>query len=160
MLQADAVAYAHRHGIALQASPTNGQGTGTRIQVAPLPSRWSGVSIDDQLERFERERLPDLLQAGAPVNRIAPDGVICDLRNWHDRASFADSGIPTAVVSATGSEARMDAVNAHAVVTELASTVPVRSWSACAGLLRVEVSREHAKAAAAYLHERLLVART
>jgi len=160
VLQADAVAYAHRHGIALQASPTNGQGTGTRIQVAPLPSRWSGVSIDDQLERFERARLPDLLQAGAPVNRIAPDGVICDLRNWHDRASFVDSGIPTAVVSATGSEARMDAVNAHAVVNELASTVPVRSWSANAGLLRVEVSREHAKAAAAHLHERLLVAKT
>jgi uridylate kinase len=160
VLQADAVAYAHRCGIALQASPTDGSGSGTRIQVDALPPRWSSVSIDDQLERFDRDAtlLEDLLQAGAPIHRIEPDAVLCDLRNWHDRGAFPRTGQPLAVVCATGSEARLNALEAHRAVIELEKVVPLHRWSASAGTLRVELDRQHARAAADTLHRKLLLA--
>ena len=160
VLQADAVAYAHRCGIALQASPTDGSGFGTRIQVAPLPPRWSSVSIDDQLERFDRDAtlLEELLQAGAPIHRIDPHAVLCDLRNWHDRGAFPRAGQRLAVVCATGSEARLNALEAHQAIIELERIVPIHRWSASAGALSLEVDREHARTAADALHRKLLLA--
>lgn len=161
VLQADAVAYAHRHGIALQASPTDGSGAGTRIQVEPLQPRWASISIDDQLERFTGEvgeLLVALLAAGAPVCRIDEGAVICDLRNWHDRAAFQPLGEPIALVTATGSEARLDAAEAHQAVIQLEKDHPVQRWSASPGVLCLQVPREAAAEIAEQLHRKLLVA--
>ena len=158
-----AVAYAHREGIALHASPTDGSGAGTRIQVEALPPRWSSVSIDDQLERFEGvvdELLPALLAAGAPVCRIDENAILCDLRNWHDRGAFDRPGEPIALVTASGSEARLGAAEAHRAVLELRAVTTVRRWSASPGVLSVEVPREAAAEAARHLHRKLLVATT
>ena len=163
VLQADAVAYAHRFGIALQASPTDGRGSGTRIQVESLPPRWSGVNIDEELERFAgspEDLLPVLLAARAPLTRIDPDGVICDCRNWHDRANCSLEGEPIAVVTATGSSAALDAEKAHEVVIELARKWPIRRWNAVSGCLRIEVDRAHATPVAQDLHRQLLLAQT
>ena len=86
--------------------------------------------------------------------------MICDRRNWHDRAKCSLEGEPIAVVTATGSGARLDAVEAHRVVIALGRKHPIRRWTAVSGCLRIEVERAHAPVVAQDLHHQLLLAQS
>lgn len=118
VLYGEAVAYAHRVGIALMASATVNDQPGSRIQVPPLPPRVAAITADDQLEAFVSADLPSLLlalqRAGAELRAVSGGVVYVDLRNWHDRARFvlpdgASSEGRVAVVAAVGAGVTVDA---------------------------------------------------
>jgi aspartokinase len=92
ILHDESIAFALREGIELVASSAAGTGPGTRIHVAPLPSRVTAIVADTQLECFEGDSgnalLEALEKAEAPIRTIHDREIVVDLRNWHDRESF------------------------------------------------------------------------
>lgn len=161
VLQAEAVALAKRLGIELQASETWQREPGSRIQVPALPPRFTAVSVDSLLERFDdadpRALLARLAAAGAPVHRVEGDSVWVDLRNWHDRASFPEQGVRLAEVAASAGEVRADPVDVERALAALeASGIPVERFSAGGDGVRVSVHLDHAQRAAQTLHDALV----
>jgi aspartate kinase len=92
ILHDESIAFALREGIELVASSAEGTTPGTRIQVAPLPSRVTAIVADTQLECFEGDSgvglLTALEKAKAPIRSLHDHEIVVDLRNWHDRESF------------------------------------------------------------------------
>ncbi len=92
VLAAEAIDYCHRHGIELVLSKTTGRSGGTRIQVPPLPPRVAGLTLDDDVERFETDDPTELLSAlastPAGVRHVDSTQVLIDVKNWPDRAAF------------------------------------------------------------------------
>ena len=92
VLHAEALAYAKQAGIEVVSSAAQGEAAGTRIQVAPLPSRVTAIVADTQLERFKSDP-SDLLfshleEAQVPIRSVIDNEIVVDLRNWHDREDF------------------------------------------------------------------------
>lgn len=160
VLQADAVALAHRMGIELQASATaEPPGRGSRIVVKALPPRFTGVTVDRQLERFRGPAglLDALVAAGAEVRRASPGCIIVDRRNWHDRASFT---LPAGAhaeelveVAATSGGPRVEGAALVRLLEALhREGIEVLDWSAGPEALRVVVSSESAAKAEKLVH--------
>ncbi len=165
VLQADAVALAHRMGIELNAAHMEQPpGSGTRIQVASLPQRIAAVTVDTQLERFEGPDTAALLESlagtGAGIRRV-DGGVLVDLRNWHDRAAYAlPPGVTSravAEVSAAGTEALASPELALAGLRALqAGGVEILGWTATAQALSWLVPPDQADPAQRLVHAALL----
>jgi aspartokinase len=161
VLQAEAVALAKRLGIELQASETWQREPGSRIQVPALPPRFTAVSVDSLLERFDdddpRALVARLAAAGAPVHRVEGRSVWVDLRNWHDRASFNEQGVRLAEVAASAGEVRADPADVETALAALdAAGVSVERFSAGGDGVRVSVPLDHAQTAARALHDALV----
>ena len=165
VLQADAVALAKRLGIELLATRTAGGQGGTRIQVAPLPSRVSAITVDTQLEVFTGSDTAalatELAAAGAPIRRVSPGRVTVDLRNWHDRRAFVPtaghSQGPAAIVTAATCEVIVspDLLSAGIQTLHLAG-IPLLDLEADGQSLRFQVPAAQADQAAGLLHAALI----
>lgn len=165
VLQADAVALAKRLGIELLATRTSGGQGGTRIQVAPLPSRVSAITVDTQLEVFTGSDTAalatELAAAGAPIRRVSPGRVTVDLRNWHDRRAFVPtaghSQGPAAIVTAATCEVIVspDLLSAGIQTLHLAG-IPLLDLEADGQSLRFQVPAAQADQAAGLLHAALI----
>lgn len=144
VLQADAVALAHRLGIELQAVATrDASGNGTRIQVDQLPPRFAAVTSDTLLVRIAgdpRDLLPKL--AGQDIRRVETDAVVVDTRNWHDQESWSGAP-PTAIAQvvavATGPHVQTADLLAALGALEAAGLTVLR-WEAAPDSLRFEVA--------------------
>lgn len=162
VLQADAVALAHRLGIEIQAASTDDPpGSGTRIVVGELPPRFAAVTTDRQLVRFsggQREVLvASLVAAGAEIRRADARGVLVDRRNWHDRAAFVlpEGGLcePVVELSAVSTGASVEGPALVKTLAALAEAgIDVLDWVAAPDALRFTVSAETATEAEKLVH--------
>lgn len=163
VLQADAVALAHRLGIELQAVATSeATGTGSRIQVEALPPRFAAVTSDTQLERIHGDPL-ELLGAlsGVDVRRVERDAVVVDTRNWHDRASWSPppggrcEPIAQVVAVATGPHVETRDLLATLGALEAAGVAVIR-WDATPDSLRFETAATDVDRALRVVHGTLV----
>ena len=163
VLQADAVALAHRLGIELQAASTaDAVGTGSRIQVDALPPRFAAVTADTQLVRLTgdvRALLASL--TGVDLRRVEPDAVIVDTRNWHDRSAWAaPSGTtrqPVAEVAVVASGPHVETADLVAALGALeAAGIGVIRFQATAAALQFQVAPADVAAATRLLHGTLV----
>ncbi len=153
VLYEDAVAWAHREGIALRASATAIEGGGTRVvPVAPSAPRVVAVTADTQLAHGPigvLEVLPT-----ACIRAADAGGVLVDLRNLH--APLAGL-VPMATVAVVGTRIGADPTRLREVLGVARSTeVPLRAWRAAADAVVFEVTPEHAPALERSLHRALL----
>jgi aspartate kinase len=166
ILHDEAVAYAHRHNIALYISATSGNAPGTRIQVSPLPPRIAALASDSELEVFQGPDSVALLQAlydaGAPIRTANGHEVLVDLRNWPDREAFAPpadtkSRGRVAVITAVGSGIGLTGdLSARGIVTLRDASIPLLAWSSTADALSWRVAVHQADDAYRALHDTLL----
>jgi aspartate kinase len=115
VLNAEATAFAARHGIVLEAVKTDGGTRSTRVEPAwpELPSRVAAVTVDPQLDWVRpgpgglEVLLPFLDEQQVPVRSLRCDGAIVDRRDFHHRASVSwPPGVScTAVAVATAAGA-------------------------------------------------------
>jgi aspartate kinase len=104
VLYEDAVAWAHRAGVALRASATALEGGGTWIHPGPAPApRVVAVTADTQLGRWPLEQLEAL--PTACVRHADASGVLVDLRNLH---APLEGMVPAATVAVVGTRAGAD----------------------------------------------------
>ena len=167
VLQADAVAYAHRLGIELLASATGAAEPGTRIHVAPAAPRIAAITADAELERFEGDGellTRTLVQAGALIRHAAADGVLVTLENWHDRSKFTPPvGTRTlgrvAVVAVIGQRADADGrMLLESLATLRDAGCPPTRWHATPNALTFELDPSLSDRAVRALHDRLILA--
>lgn len=162
VLQADAIALAHRLGIEVQAASTaKDPGTGTRIVVEELPPRFAAVTVDRQLERFSGPDrvalLRSLTAAGAELRRCDASGILVDLRNWHDRDAYVlAEGVHSVSVVEVSAVATGAAVDAEALLKCLEylrdQGVEVLDWVAASDASRFSVSADSADEAEKLVH--------
>lgn len=149
VLYEDAVAWAHREGIALRASATAGQGGGTRVVPEATPERVAAVVADTQLAHMPSSALAGL--PGPCVRAAGPWGVLVDLRNVHGELPGA---VPAATVAVVGSRvgaspARLAAVLAE---SERALGAPPEVWWSSADAVVLLVNSSAAAALERHLH--------
>lgn len=108
----DALRYARDHQVTLQASATQGGGTGTRITASEGRQGVIAVTGDDQLVAVDLHGADDaavcdaVLAAGARLRRRLPGRLHLDTRNAHSGIELPDGAVhagPIAVVTAVGS---------------------------------------------------------
>lgn len=145
----DAVAWAHQHGITLQASATFMDGGGTRITPAPVPqSRVIAITADTQLGWGPLSLLDQL--AVPCVRAATPEGLYIDLRNLHAPIAALT---PVATVAVVGARAGADP---H-VLRRILAVADLPRWWASADAVVFPVPVADAPAVEARLHAGLLV---
>jgi len=166
VLHDEAVAYAHRHGVALRLSATAKPEPGTRIDVPPQPPRVAALAVDLALEVFQAESPGPLLlalaDAGARVRSAGPGEVVVDARNWPDRAAFAPpdgarSAGPVAVITVAGTGIGLQGdLAARALDALSAAGILLLAWSAASEALTFRVPVDQGEHAGRVLHEALI----
>jgi len=157
VLYDEAVAWAHRAGIALRASATALEGGGTRVVPERSPSaRVVAVTADTQLGRLPLARLAEL--PTACIRHATPHAVIVDLRNVH---APLEGLAPAATVTVVGTRCGADPSllasildASHAITHDDAK--PAGTWHATADAVVFDVPPASAAALERVLHERLL----
>lgn len=150
VLYEEAVAWAHREGIALRASATFGEGTtGTRIAPVDVGPRVAAVVADTQLARAPLALLADL--PTACIRHAGPGGLLLDRRNLHADLAGVVSAATVAVVGArVGSEPAM-------LARVLRAASPANEgWHATADAVVFEVQPAAAAGMERSLHRALL----
>jgi aspartate kinase len=157
VLYDEAVAWAHRSGIALRASATALEGGGTRVtpEVA-VHARVVAVTADTQLGRIPLARLGEL--PTACVRHADGAGVLVDLRNLHAPVAGID---PAATVAVIGTRCGADPSVLGRILDAAAAWSPddagrVARWHATADAVVFDVPPPYAAALERTLHERLL----
>lgn len=151
VLYEEAVAWAHREGIAIRPIATFDEAaTGTRIAPGDAGARVAAVVADTQLAAAPLLMLRDL--PTACVRSAGPDGLLLDRRNLHGEIAGLQ---PAATVAVVGARVGADPAMLARVITATSSS-PIEGWHATADAVIFRVPPDHAAPLERLLHRSLL----
>jgi len=151
VLYDEAVAWAHREGIALRASATFAEAPGTRIHPGAAPPRVLAIAADTQLAHGPLSLLDTL---PTPCVRAAgPDGLLLDRRNLH---ADLPGLVPAATVAVVGARVGADPTLLRRVLG--AAGADGARWRAAQDAVVFTVDPARAAGLERSLHEALLEA--